>query len=196
LNFNGKTLVFDLDTAILQSKFMRSYLPLTFIEEKIKQLQTALFFSMSPTILKFAPAVIMPKKVDGQGQVWFSVPPPQQSVKEFDREFLCELQFFRKGMDFYLKIAGKAYIVADPEEINSIDFVDEDFKRGVFEANEVLLKVKIHTADYFARRTKAPKMELKQWLSEAYNYFFEPSYTRIKPHRIVWGNSQYLAQTS
>ena len=124
--------------------FNHSDLPV--LREKIQDLKSALFFSQHTSILRMATTIVSILKVDEVGQLWFFVAKPQQAIQEFDREFPVRLEFFRKGKRFFLHITGKAYIVNDPEEINSLLF--EDLKEGAL-GNRVLIKVKMGRADYF-----------------------------------------------
>jgi hypothetical protein len=62
------------------------------------------------------------------------------------------LDFFRKGKDYFLKILGKAFIVNDPEEINSIGSISEFVKSKARNNELVILKVKITHADYSEKR--------------------------------------------
>jgi len=119
---------------------------LPFLQQKIQELKSALFFSQNSSLLRMATTIVLILKVDELGQLWFFVPRPQQALHEFDREFPVRLEFFRKGKGFYLHITGKAYIVNDPEEVNSLLF--EDLKEQMC-SNIVLIKVKMGRADYF-----------------------------------------------
>src|SRR5579872_6692679 len=119
---------------------------LPFLQKKIQELKNALFFSQNSSLLRMATTIVTILKVDELGQLWFFVPRPQQALHEFDREFPVKLEFFRKGTGYYLHITGKAYIVNDPEEVNSLLF--EDLKKQI-SGNMVLIKVKMGRADYF-----------------------------------------------
>src|ERR1700761_6686783 len=124
---------------------------LRFLQEKIQDLKNALFFSQNTSILRIATTIVSVLKVDELGQVWFFVPRPQQALHEFDREFPVKMEFFRKGASFFLHVSGKAFIITDPEEINSL--VYEDIREQV-DQHMVLIKVKMQKADYF--ETAAP----------------------------------------
>src|SRR5882757_2388593 len=117
-----------------------------FLQQKIQELQRALFFSQHSSLLRMATTIVSIMKVDELGQIWFFVPRPSQALHEFDREFPVKLEFFRKGKGFFLHITGKAYIIDDPEEINSLVF--EDLKEQI-SGQMVLIKVKMGRADYF-----------------------------------------------
>lgn len=134
-----------------------SHLP--FLQEKISELRSALFFSLSNAVLKMPTTIVTALKVDEVGQVWFFVNRPMQNIQEFDREFPARLEFFRKGKNFYLKIAGKACIVNDPEELNGLVNVSEDIKSKAMN-QLVLVKVKIQSAEY----VENPPAETSGWL--------------------------------
>jgi hypothetical protein len=55
---------------------MFGYLPITFIEAKIKELENALFFSMSDAVLKIPTCVVKVLQTDELGQIWFVIPKP------------------------------------------------------------------------------------------------------------------------
>lgn len=125
---------------------------LQFLQGKIQELRNALFFSQNTSLLRMSTTIVSILKVDELGQVWFFVPRPQQALHEFDREFPVKLEFFRKGKRFFLHVAGKAFIVTDPEEINSL--VYDDIKEQIA-GHMVLIKVKMMRADYFESTTVA-----------------------------------------
>src|SRR5579872_4542548 len=119
---------------------------LQFLREKIQDLRSALFFSQNTSLLRMATTIVTILKVDDLGQMWFFVAKPRQVLQEFDREFPVKLEFFRKGKRFFLHVSGKAFIVADPEEINSL--VYEDIREQAA-GHMVLIKVKMIAAEYF-----------------------------------------------
>jgi hypothetical protein len=148
---------------------MPTYLNLQTVQEKINELQTALFYDLSNSVLKIPVSVIQVLTIDELGQIWFAMPFQSHYLQDYNRDFLSELHFFRKGKDFYLNITGKAFLVLDPEEVNNLYSVPEEIKKKV-QANElVLLKVKIRTADYFVRKIYSEKKNYKeifqQWFS-------------------------------
>ena len=119
---------------------------LRFLQEKIQDLKHAIFFSENTSLLRMATTVISISKVDELGQMWFFIPRPQQALHEFDREFPVRLEFFKKGRQFFLHVSGKAFIVTDPEEVNSL--VHDDIRK--LTSNQlVLIKVRMLKADYF-----------------------------------------------
>jgi general stress protein 26 len=119
---------------------------LRFLREKIQDLKNAIFFSQNTSLLRMATTIVSISKVDELGQMWFFIPRPLQALHEFDREFPVRLEFFRKGKKFFLHVSGKAFIVTDPEEVNSL--VHDDI-RELASDHLVLIKVRMTKADYF-----------------------------------------------
>lgn len=126
---------------------MLSETHLPFLQEKISDLRSALFFSLSNAVLKMNTTIVTALKVDDVGQVWFFVNRPMQNIQEFDKEFPARLEFYKKGKSFYLRIMGKACIVNDPEEVNGLVNISEDIKSKAM-SQLVLVKVKIQSAEY------------------------------------------------
>ena len=126
---------------------MLSETQLPFLQEKISDLRSALFFSLSNAVLKMPTTIVTALKVDEVGQVWFFVNRPMQNIQEFDKEFPARLEFFKKGKYFYLKIMGKACIVNDPEEVNGLVSLNEEVKTQAM-TKLVLVKVKIQSVEY------------------------------------------------
>jgi general stress protein 26 len=125
---------------------MLNHSDLQFLQQKIQDLKSALFFSQNTSLLKMSTTIVSILKADDLGQIWFFVSRPKQALHEFDREFPVKLEFFRKGKRFFLHISGKAFIVNDPEEINSL--VYDEIKEKATD-HLVLIKVKMVKADYF-----------------------------------------------
>lgn len=125
---------------------MLQHIDLRFLQEKIQDLRSALFFSQQSSLLKISTTIVTILKADEFGQVWFFVTRPSQAIQEFDREFPARLEFFRKGRRFYLHITGKAFIVNDPEEINAL--VYDDIKEKAAD-HLVLIRVKMAKAEFF-----------------------------------------------
>ncbi len=165
---------------------MDSYLPLHFLQEKIHTLQTALFFSMSESVLKFPVSVIKVVKVDEAGQIWFCIPISSQPLQPFEEGFFSMLQFFRKGENFYLKIQGNAFILNEVERINNMHYLPNQIKNEIKSGTTILVKVQIQFADYFESQPLVKKTERKSFPSQVYNLFFKPYHPPLKFQRIFF----------
>ena len=158
---------------------------LRFLQEKIQELRSALFFNTTNAVLKLPNSIITALKVDEAGQVWFFMNRPEQFLHEFDKEFAAQLDFFRKGKCFNLQITGKAFIVTDPEELSEVSNVPYDLHLKAINP-QVLIKFKIMHAEFYDRsvetNTVLQKMKFSfgKWFSRekpvSRPYRLQPSY--------------------
>jgi general stress protein 26 len=146
---------------------------LPFLQHKIQGIGSALFYSLSSSVLKFPTSIVTALKVDEAGNVWFFINKPGQQLQEFDWEFPARMQFYRKGKGYFLEVAGKACIVNDPEEVNGLVDMAEEIKRKACK-ELVLIKVKINQAQYYDYQGQAPKNTLKGWMTRLYSWLFAP----------------------
>jgi len=165
---------------------MVTYLPLFFLQEKISELQTALFYNFSSSVFKPPTSLIRALTVDDCGQIWFCMPVHGGLVNELDKDFPCLLQFFRKGLNFHVRINGHAHIVNDPEEVNGIAWAANDMKSAWIMGKIMLVKAKIQHADYFEQKSKAAAQK-KEWASVMKNLYaliFQADEPKLSLNRI------------
>lgn len=117
-----------------------------FLREKIHDLENALFFNYSSSVLKLPVSVVRIRDVDEIGQVWFYVNRPTQSLEHFEHEFPAQLQLYKKGKEHRIQVHGKAVIVDDPEQLNTLP---ADLFPVRPNGNMVLVKVKIAKVEYY-----------------------------------------------
>jgi hypothetical protein len=123
-----------------------------FVQQKIEEIGTAIFFNLSDSVLKFPTTIVSTLKVDDFGFVWLLVQKPKQSLREFEEGFPVRLDFYKKGKNYFLQVSGKAWVVTDPEEINALSLFQEDITQKM-NAEMVLVKVKMLKADYHETQT-------------------------------------------
>ena len=127
---------------------------LVFLQEKIEQIGSAIFFNQSESVLKLPTSLVSNIKVDDFGYLWFFVKKPKQNVQEFDNEFPVRMDFFKKGVDFFLQVNGKGWVVTDPEEQSTFLELFNDVDAGQLE-DMVLVKVKMLKAEYYETQMRA-----------------------------------------
>jgi general stress protein 26 len=142
---------------------------LNFLQEKIKEIGSAIFFNLSDSVLKLPTSIVTTLKVDDYGYVWFFIQKPKQDLKEFESEFPVRMDFFRKGKSCFLQVNGKGWVVNDPEEMNSFESLPEESRRQALH-EMVLVKVKIMKAEYYETRT-APSSWWKNAVSTFTTWF-------------------------
>jgi hypothetical protein len=131
---------------------MQANQQLQFLQQKIEDLNSAIFFNLSDAVLKFPSSVVSSLNVDDYGYVWFFVKKPKQHVNEFESEFPVRLDFYKKGKSYFLQVSGKAYVVSDPELVNGFVTLPDDAKNAALR-DMVLVKVKMLKAEYQETQT-------------------------------------------
>jgi general stress protein 26 len=139
---------------------------LNFLQEKIQEIGSAIFYNQSNSVLKLPTSLVSTLKVDDYGFVWFFIQKPRQQLKEFESEFPVRLDFFRKGKSYFLQVLGKGWVVDDPEEMNAFVSLPEETKQLAMH-DMVLVKVKIQKAEYYETRTATHQ----SWWQNAVNLF-------------------------
>ena len=151
-----------LDT--LKTIHMDTNQQLTFLQERIEEIGSAIFYNQSEAVLKLPTSIVSTLKVDDYGFVWFFVQKPKQRLSEFEQEFPAKLDFYRKGTGCFLQVSGKGYVVTDPEDMNAYVDLPEDQKK-LATGEVALVKVKIHKAEYYETRS----MHKASWWQSARN---------------------------
>lgn len=140
----------NLDDYLIKIRIMTSNQQLSFLQEKIREIGSAIFFNLSDSVLKLPTSIVSTLQVDDYGYVWFFIQKPRQDIKEFEMDFPTRLDFFKKGTNHFLQVMGKGWVVTDPEEMNTMEGLPEEAR--LMAMNEmVLVKVKILKADYFEK---------------------------------------------
>lgn len=136
---------------------------LTFLQERIEEIGSAIFYNLSNAVLKLPTSIVSTAKVDDYGFVWFFVQKPKQQLSEFEQEFPVKLDFYRKGKGYFLQVTGKGFVVTDPEEMNAfVNLPDE--KKKLASGTCALVKVKIQKAEYYETRS----MHKTSWWQNAW----------------------------
>jgi|SRR5882724_9949895 len=165
---------------------MITQLPTKFLQQKIHELQSALFLTESDSLIKIPTHVVTSAEADDDGQIWFIIPKPSQHIDTFDKEFSAKMDFFKKGKGFYLKIQGTASIVTDNKEIKNTKGISDEIKQKIEDERFVAIKVKIQNADYFEN---LPKPSSSNWIlsgtSHVYNWLFNSQYDYKNPQLVM-----------
>jgi len=159
-------------------------LTIPFLQEKIQELQSALFFAELNSLLTIPTHVITAEVVDDAAQIWFVVPNRGLAANEFDKEFSAKLDFFKKGKDFYIKIKGIANIVTDEKEM--IGFESKEILCSIQQGDAMVIKVRVQHADYFEA---TPKPATQSWIKNSgahlFNWLLNPEYDRENPQLVA-----------
>ncbi|HUR11925.1 MAG TPA: pyridoxamine 5'-phosphate oxidase family protein [Flavitalea sp.] len=121
---------------------------LHFLQDKIQELRSALFFSLSNSVLRMPTSIITALRVDDAGQIWFFMGKPLQQLTEFDKQFPARLEFYKKGKASFIKVSGRACIVNDPHQVSELVTLSNEVAEKAMD-QLVLVKLKIDKAEYF-----------------------------------------------
>ncbi len=148
---------------------------LQFLREKIGEVRSALFYSQNNDIIKLPTCIITALKVDDDGHIWFFMNRPKQCLEAFEQEFPARLNFFRKDKDYSIEVSGKAFIVHNEDEVNTLVDLPNDVTANAMH-HLVLVKIKIMNAKYFERPVEKQGYSFGHLTKKLYNWFF------INPH--------------
>lgn len=138
---------------------------LQFIREKISQLRTAVMYSMSNSISRLPNDIVTALRVDETGELWFICRGPL--LKEYEQTFPARLCFYKKGLDFFVEVSGKATVVTD-------DPSTDDLQAGIDNADSqkyLLVKMKMTNISYTEPNARRAKNKLEVLLENGYKWF-------------------------
>jgi len=158
-------------------------LPINFLREKIEELQHALFFTDSDSLLRIPTHVISVAATDEEAHIWFELPRPAQCIRQFEKSIPARLDFFKKGKDFYVKIRGKASIVLEESEMEP--HISHEMMKRVRSADTMILRVKVSHADYFESTPKTTQNWIQYGSTQLYNWLLNPQYDHKNPQWIA-----------
>jgi general stress protein 26 len=142
------------------------------LKSKIMELQSALFFTESASIIKLPTHVISDVEMDEEGQIWFVIPRPIQHIEAFEKEIPAKLDFFKKGMDFFVKITGTAFLIADQEEVNENMGLSATLREKMNDAKLMVVKVTIQKSELIDNTPKPAQNWLQSSRSQLSSWFF------------------------
>ena len=142
------------------------------LKSKIMELQSALFFTESSSIVKLPTHVISDVELDNEGQIWFVIPKPAMHLEAYDKEIPAKLDFFKKGMDFFVKVRGVAFLQTDLVEANENTGLSADMKMRMNDKNVIAVKVAIQDSELIDNTPKPSQNWLQTSRSQLSSWFF------------------------
>lgn len=142
------------------------------LESKIVELQSALFFTESSSIVKLPTHVISDVELDKEGNVWFVIPKPAMHIEAYDKEIPAKLDFFKKGMDFFVKIRGIAFLQTDLKEANANAALSANMRERMSDPAVIAVKVTMQETELVDNTPKPTTNWLKMSRSQLSSWFF------------------------
>jgi hypothetical protein len=142
------------------------------LKSKIIELQSALFFTESSSIVKLPTHVISDVELDNEGQIWFVIPKPAMQLEAYDKEIPAKLDFFKKGLEFFVKVRGVAFLQTDLAEANENTGLSADMKMRMSDKNVIVVKVAIQDSQLVDNTPKPSQNWLQTSRSQLSSWFF------------------------
>lgn len=138
---------------------------LQFIREKIRELRNAIMYVTSNGLVKLGNDIVTALKVDEEGQLWFITNRPSYLLEEVEQSFPVRLFFYRKGVNFYIEVSGKATIV------NTMHAIGKGKDRDTKHSEKVLIRMAMTNIEYTEPLTKRPKKKIEIFAENCYDWF-------------------------
>jgi len=138
------------------------------LKSKIMELQSALFFNESKSIVKLPTHVISDVELDSEGSIWFVIPKPSMHIEAYDKEIPAKLDFFKKGTDFFVKVRGTAFLQT---EING-ETLSAGMRERLTNADVILVKVQVQESELVDNSPKPKQNWLQASRSQLSSWFF------------------------
>jgi hypothetical protein len=142
------------------------------LKSRIMELNSALFFTESSSIVKLPTHVISDVELDNEGQIWFVIPKPAMNLEAYDKEIPTKLDFFKKGKDFFVKVRGIAFLQTDLMEANTNTGLSAEMKERMNDAELIVVKVKVIDTDLVDNTPKPTQNWLQASRSQLSSWFF------------------------
>lgn len=137
---------------------------LQFIREKIYQVRSAIMYSMSNEVVKMPNNIVTAIRVDEEGHLWFLSKRPLHFVSQCEQSFPARLKFYRKGINFFLEISGKATIMGNNNEADVMATSDKTIRE-----KPVLIKMTMNNIEYVEPEERK-KSRIETVLENGYNW--------------------------
>lgn len=137
---------------------MATDMNLQFIREKIGQIRTAVMYSMSNSLTRLPNDIVTAVRVDEEGNLWFVCRNPLPEMKEYEQNFPARLCFYRKGVDCFVEVSGKATIINNNYSKKSNE-------------KTLLIRMNMINIEYTEPGARKPKNKLELFLENGYKWF-------------------------
>jgi hypothetical protein len=138
------------------------------LKTRIMELQSALFFTESSSIVKLPTHVISDVELDSEGSIWFVIPKPPMHIEAYDKEMPAKLDFFKKGTEFFVKVRGTAFLQANTMETS----LSAALRERMQDAEVIVVKVQVQESELVDNSPKPSQNWLQASRSQLSSWFF------------------------
>lgn len=149
------------------------YNDLVFLNEKIVEISSALFFPDNGNFFRYPASIINIARTDAVGNLWFYVYQPWVSEDALQNNFPVTMDFFKKGKDFSIKVQGTAVIHQEKEKLEHVP----QWMSSIQSKDFLLVSVKMCSAEYFDHNQETSVSFLQNLKTSWNNWLYA-----LKPH--------------
>lgn len=142
------------------------------LKNKIMDLQNALFFTESVSVIKLPTHVVSDVEVDEDGNIWLVIPKPTMHIEAFEKEMPARLDFFKKGMDFFVQVRGVAILLPDANEVANDPALSAGMRKRMKDEAVIGVKVKVMDSGLVDNTPKPSQTWLRSSRSQLSSWFF------------------------
>ncbi|MHA4809445.1 hypothetical protein ACX0G9_15135 [Flavitalea flava] len=142
------------------------------LKSKIIELQSALFFTESSSLVKLPTHVITDVEMDEEEQIWFVIPRPRFHIDAFDKELPATLEFSKKGTPVFVKVRGTAYLITDIAEVKENKGLSQEMKERMMDERVMAVKVKVQDHSLVDNTPKPAQNWLQFGRTQLSSWFF------------------------
>ena len=142
------------------------------IKNKIAELRSALFFSESASLIQLPTHVVSDTEIDEKGDIWFVIPKPVQHIDAFDKEIPAKLDFFKKGLSFFVKVTGTAFLITDQAEIENAAGLSAEMRERMKDVRSLAVRINVQDSDLIDNTPKPTKNWLHSTSMQLSSWFF------------------------
>jgi hypothetical protein len=144
---------------------------LSFLQLKIANIGTALFFCGANSLLPFRAYIITALKTDSEGCIWFFISRAWNTPVTYGVNFPASLEFYRKGYPFSLRIEGDGQLENKTAVLQELMGKSVSVKEEAL-AGVLLVKVKIQNAIYKELFVPKPFAALETCVAAIKNWLY------------------------
>jgi len=140
---------------------------LSVIRQKIEDLPNVVMYSMNQHGVKFPSDIIDFVRIDDDDQLWFISHLSNRLLNECDQIFPVRLHFFKKDIDHFVEISGRATIMSEISQPELFAPEDDKIK------HPVLIKMTMNNIEYTELNIILPKSKLRLFAEWAYKWLVQ-----------------------
>jgi len=140
------------------------------LKSKIMELKSALLFTESASCMQLPTHVITDVEIDEAMQIWFVIAKPAQHIDAFDKQMPAKLDFFKKGLQFFVKVKGTAQLISDVAELKNRGAIAEKMAERMNRESVIVVCIPIQESEIVDNSPKpaqnwlqTSKMQLSSW---------------------------------